>query len=76
MATDKRNFMMWADFRAEPQARIRGALEAATARGMEPALVLVALGEAADIAGVEVREPRAGEGVVAKGTCWVSGRAE
>lgn len=69
-----KNYRMYADFRADPSTRIREALRLfAQAEGRPATLVLVAKGEAADIAGVEVREPREGEGVVAKGVVWVGG---
>jgi hypothetical protein len=73
--TDRRSFMMWADFKATPAARITAACAAFRGRWGTPALVLVAAGEGADVAGVEVREAKAGEGVVRPGVVWVRGGA-
>lgn len=67
------SYLMWQEPKADAAHRIAAALAAARRLGAEPRLALVAPGEGAAVPGVEVREPKAGEGVVAKGVCWVRG---
>lgn len=66
------NYVMYQNDKATPAARIAAALAAFRARFGAPRLVLVAKGEGASVAGVEVREAREGEPTVRPGIVMVA----